>query len=124
MIYSIVGTHAATKTKAIEELKKLCTVSRYIYSEEVGELESLINATSLFGDVICISCVSLMDTSSSKEELIRLLPEMEASSTIFIIDEPFADVHKVNRLSKVSKKLYDAREEKTKDNSVFLLCCS
>jgi hypothetical protein len=49
---------------------------------------------------------------------------MVTSSTIFIIDEPFATVHTVNRVSKVSQKMFDAREEKKKDVSVFGLCDS
>ncbi len=49
---------------------------------------------------------------------------MGTSSNIFIIDEPFADAHLVTRLQKVSKKLFDAREEKLKDTSVFKLCDS
>ncbi len=124
MIYSIVGTHTGLKDKAIKELSTHGKVSRYLYSEHIGELESLIDGVSLFGGVEVISCVSLLESASSQEELLRLLPKMATSLNIFIIDEPFADVHKVNKLAKVSKKLFDAREEKKKDSSVFVLCTS
>ncbi len=124
MIYSIIGTDKLIKDTAIKELQSCGAVSRYLYSEHIGELESFVSGASLFGDVVIVSCVSLMESASSKEELIRLLPSMEVSQTVFIIDEPFADVHKVNRLSKVSKKIYDAREEKKKDSSIFTLCTS
>lgn len=65
-----------------------------------------------------------MDTAKGKDELVRLLPKMKESSTIFIVDEPFGDANRVTRLSKVSEKLYDARSEKKKDTSVFGLCMS
>lgn len=124
MIYAIVGTDQKIKDKAISEMKSLGEVSRYVYSEQVGELESLVSGASLFGDVIIVNCVQLMDQAGSKEELLRLLPEMEESINIFIIDEPFADIHRYNKLKKVAKKIFDAREEKKKDSSLFVFCTS
>lgn len=124
MIYAIVGTDKGIKDKAISEMKSFGEVSRYIYSEQVDELESLVAGASLFGDVIVVNCVQLMDQASSKEELLRLLPEMEESTNIFIIDEPFADIHKYNKLKKIAKKIFDAREEKKKDSSLFVFCTS
>lgn len=122
MIYSIVGTHHRLREKGNKELSALGKAMHHIYSEQIGELESLINATSLFGDPVIVVCIQLGEVASSKEELKRLLDSMSASTNIFIIDEPFADVHLVNTLSKVSKKLFNAREEKIKDTSVFALC--
>jgi hypothetical protein len=124
MIYSIVGTHYGLREKGNKEIKSLGEASHHIYSEQVSELEALVNATSLFGDVIVVFCIQLGESATSKEELKRLLEPMSTSATIFVIDEPFADVHLVNRLQKVSKKLFDAREEKIKDVSVFALCDS
>ncbi len=124
MIYSVVGTHKTLRYKAFAEFSKLGAISRYVYSEELGELESLIEASSLFGETIIISCVQLMESEGGKDELLRLLPRMEVTENIFIIDEPFGDVHRFNRLSKISKKIVDAREEKKKDMSVFTLCTS
>ncbi|MEN9881493.1 MAG: hypothetical protein RLZZ308_676 [Candidatus Parcubacteria bacterium] len=121
MLYSIVGTHPLLREKALKELASLGEVTRYVYSEQVVELEHLINAENLFGGIDIVSCVQLLDHSSSKETTLFLLERMMQSRNIFIIDEPFADVHKVNKLAKVSKKLFDAREEKKKDDRVFLL---
>ena len=39
MIYSIVGTDTVRKDKAIQELKAEGNISRYLYSEHIGELE-------------------------------------------------------------------------------------
>jgi hypothetical protein len=124
MIYTIVGTHKETREKGNKELTALGAVTQYVYSEQVSELESHIDATSLFGDVVVVVCVQLGDTGSSKEILVSLLPKLEASNNIFIIDEPFADAHLTNKLAKVSKKLINAKEEKVKDTSVFALCDS
>lgn len=124
MIYSVVGTHQETRRRAIEALSSLGEVSQYIYSEQADELESHIDATNLFGDSIIISCVQLSGNSSSKEILITFLPRMKESKNIFIVDEPFADVHLRNTLRPVSVKFFDAKEEKKKDVSVFALCDS
>lgn len=122
MIYTIAGTNKEIREKAHKEFLSLGTPSRLIYGEQVGELEALINAGSLFGETIVITLIQLGDTASSKEVLVELLPSMEASSNIFIIDEPFADVHLINKLTKVSKKIFNGKEEKIKDTSVFALC--
>jgi hypothetical protein len=121
MIYTIIGTHTALRDKARKELSSLGDTTHYIYSEQIHELEPLISAQDMFGGTIVVTCSQLLENASSKEILIELLPKMEASETIFIIDEPFADVHKMNKLAKVSKKLFDTREEKKKDDRVFLL---
>lgn len=83
-----------------------------------------VDATSLFGERTIISCVQFGDKAESKEVLVSLLPLLAESENIFIIDEPFADANLVTRLTKVSKKLYNAKEEKAKDASVFALCDS
>jgi hypothetical protein len=124
MIYSIVGTHYGLREKGNKEVKALGEAMHHIYSEQVGELEALIDATSLFGDPVIVVCIQLGESAASKDELKRLMDAMSQSVNIFIVDEPFADVHLVNRLQKVSKKLFDAREEKLKDTSVFELCDS
>lgn len=124
MIYSIVGTNIDTRKKALKELALLFTVTRYVYSEHVEELRSLVDANSLFGDPVVIGCSQLGDTPKSKEQLLEMLVPMKESATTFIIDEPFADVHLINRLTKVSHKVFNAKEEKQKDTSVFTLCRS
>jgi hypothetical protein len=90
----------------------------------VGELEQLIDATSLFGDPVIVTCIQLGDVATSKKELVERLPQRGESKNIFIIDELFADVHLFNKIDKVAKKTFDAREEKIKDTSVFKLCDS
>ena len=124
MIYSIVGTHKEVREKGLRELATLGAVTQYIYSEHSSFLESHIDAASLFGEVVVISCVQLGDNAPSKEILVSLLDKMKVSKNIFIIDEPFADIHLTNKLRKVSGKLFDAKEEKIKDTSVFTLCDS
>lgn len=124
MIYTIVGTHKERRDKGHKEFSSFGVATHHIYSEQVGSLEALIDASSLFGDATVILCIQLGEVASSKEELVRLLDGMKTSSNIFIIDEPFADVHLFNRLSKVSVKVIDAREEKIKDVSVFNFCDS
>jgi hypothetical protein len=122
MIYTIVGTHKERREKGHKELASLGAPTHHIYSEQVSGLEALIDGVSLFGDVSIVTCIQLGEVASSKEEMIRLLDNMKESVNIFIIDEPFADVHLFNKLSKVSVKVIDAREEKLKDTSVFGVC--
>lgn len=124
MIYSIVGTHKELREKGAKEIEALGVATQYIYSEHAGVLESYIDAGSLFGDKVIISCVQLGDGAPSKEILVSLLQKMKDSKNIFIIDEPFADIYLTNTLSKVSVKIFNAKEEKTKDTSVFALCDS
>lgn len=124
MLYFIVGTQKTIREKAHKELALLGEATHHIYSEQIATLEPLISATSLFGDTIVVHCLQLFESSASKETVQQLLPNMASSSTIFIIDEPFATVHTVNKVSKVSQKMFDAREEKKKDVSVFGLCDS
>lgn len=122
MIYSIVGTDTAKREKAYEELTKVGVVTAHIYSEQIATLEALVEASSLFGEKVIVNLIQVMDIAVSRDELIRLLPQMEESANIFIIDEPFADQNRVKRLTKYSKKVFDALEEKVKDMDVFNLC--
>lgn len=122
MLYSIVGTEINKREKAYEELLKVGKISAHIYSEQVATLEALIQASSLFGDKIVANLIQVMDVASSRDELIRLFPDMKDSSNIFIIDEPFADANRFKRLEKYSEKIFDARGPKEKDADVFTLC--
>jgi len=119
MIYSIVGTNIIIREQGLKELQAVGEVTRHIYAEESQELQPLISATSLFDTAAVVVCIQLSENASSKEELARLLPDMQTSSNIFIIDEPFADIHLTNKLLKVSKKVFDAREKAIKDDSIF-----
>ena len=122
MIYTIVGTHKELREKTNKEFSLLGVAAHHIYSEQVSELEALIDVTNIFGDPVVVYCIQLGEVASSKEELKRLLESMSTSQNIFIVDEPFADIHLYNRLKKISKKTYDAREEKVNNTSVFALC--
>jgi tryptophanyl-tRNA synthetase len=119
MLYAVVGTHTKIREKAKSELAPLGEVTRRLYVEDIEDLETLIDISSLFGDVSVVECIQLLENASIKERVYDLLERMSESQTIFIIDEPFADVHKVNKLNKYSKKVFDAREEKPKDRDVF-----
>ncbi len=122
MIYAIVGTDTIKREKAYEAVTSLGDVSAHIYSEQIATLEPLILATSLFGEKVVVNLIQTMDVASSRDEVVRLLPNMKESVNIFIIDEPFADANRVIRLTKYAEKVYDAREEKKKDVDVFTLC--
>lgn len=122
MIYSIVGTDTVKREKAYEGLKKIGNISTHIYSEQIGGLEALIEASNLFGDKIIVNLIQVMDVAFSRDEIIRLLPKMKDSKNVFVVDEPFADANRLKRLEKYSEKIFDAREEKIKDIDVFTLC--
>ena len=122
MIYSIVGTHVVKREKAYDALSKLGNVSAHIYSEQVASLVPLISATSLFGEKIIVNLLQTLDVASSRDEVLKLLPEMKDSANVFIIDEPFADANRVKKLEKYSEKVFDAREEKEEEVDVFTLC--
>ena len=122
MIYTIVGTNSEIRKNAYDKLAKLGEASRHIYSEQISELEPLIEASSMFGDKTIVNLLQTMDLASSREEVVRLLDKMKESSNIFIIDEPFADTNRITRLKKYSEELFNAKEEKKKDVDVFTLC--
>lgn len=122
MIYTIIGTDTHKREQAYKSLKSFGVISEHIYSEQIVTLEPLIFASNLFGEKVIVNLIQVMDLASSRDELVRLLPEMKKSSNIFIIDEPFADANRVARLTKYSDHVYDAREEKEKKADVFLLC--
>lgn len=122
MLYALVGSDSKKREEAYKELSKIGESKTHLYSEHIDQLLPLIDAASLFGDPVIVTLVQTMDNASSKDEVTRLLPLMEESLNIFIIDEPFADANRVSRLTKYAKKIFDAREEKVKDIDVFTLC--
>lgn len=122
MIYTIVGTNKEKREKATEKLSKLGVPTASIYSEHIAALRPLVEATSLFGEKIIAHVIQTMEVASSREELVKLMPEMEKSENTFIIDEPFADANKVKKLEKYSKQLFDCREEGPGEASPFPMC--
>lgn len=122
MIYTIVGTDLAKREKALKEVSAFGVATAHIYSEQVAMLESFTQASSLFGEKVVVYLMQVMDVAASREELVRLLPDLKDSTNIFIIDEPFADANRVTRLTKYSEKVFDAREAKKKDVDAFTLC--
>lgn len=121
MIYALVGTDAQKRERALLELSKLGNPSVHIYAEQFNAVEPLIEASSLFGDRIVAHLIQTLEKADVRERLYDLLPSMKESSTVFIIDEPFADVHKVKKLEKYAEKVFDAREEKEEGASPFAL---
>lgn len=122
MIYAIVGTNIKKREKASEYFAKLGDPSANIYSEQIATLEALLSSSSLFGDKVLVNLIQTMDLAPSRDEVVRLLPDMKESTNIFIIDEPFADANRFKRLEKYAEKIFDAREEKEGDVDVFTLC--
>lgn len=121
MIYALIGTHGATREKALAALSKFGLPSIHIYSEQISAIEPLIEATSLFGDKVIAQVIQTMERAETREYVYDLLPGMKESDNIFIIDEPFADVHRTKKLEKYAEHVYDAREEKEKETSPFTL---
>ena len=124
MIYSIVGTRKDIREQAQKEFALLGNVTQILHSEQSSDLKCHIDAVDMFGNTIIVVCNQLSETASSKEILISSLDEMKSSSTVFVIDEPFADIHLGNKLQKVSEIFFNAREEKVKEVGVFALCDS
>ncbi len=122
MIYTLVGTNSKIREKALGEISKIGTPSAHIYGEQISALEPLLAAGSLFGDKVIAHLVQVLEKADTRESVYELLPAMEESSNIFIIDEPFADANRTKKLEKFSKKLFDAREEKKKEADPFALC--
>jgi hypothetical protein len=114
MIYTIVGTNISVREKAHKELSQLGTVSSSLYSEHIGGLEALVDASSLFGERVVVTLQQVMDDAKAKDVLTDLLSSMKASSNIFIIDEPFADANRIKVLTKFSEKVFNGKEEKEK----------
>jgi hypothetical protein len=122
MIYAIIGTNPKKREEARREMTKLGTAASHIYGENVRDLESFLEASSLFGGTIIVDCISLLEGGASKEEAVRLLPRMKDSGTIFIVDEPFAVATTITLLTQYTEKVFDCREEKERDLDPFLLC--
>lgn len=122
MIYSIVGTNKEKRERANRELFKDKSVTVVIHSEQVFALEPLIDQVDLFGSAVVASLNQLMEVASSKEILIDLLPKLQESKNVFIVDEPFADANKFKKLEKYSEKVFDCREEKEGEASPFPMC--
>lgn len=127
MIYTLVGTDAKKREKALAEVAKLGTPNAHIYSEQISVLQPLIEAGSLFGDKVIAHLVQTLEKTEAREHVYGLLKDMEESDNVFVIDEPFADANRVKKLEKYSKKLFDARDlpaqagEKEKEASPFSL---
>jgi hypothetical protein len=114
MIYTIVGTNIDIREQAQNELSKLGPVTSSLYSEHIGGLEALVEASNLFGEKVIVSLQQVMDDANAKEILVELLPQMKDSANIFIIDEPFADANRIKMLAKFSVKVFNGKEEKEK----------
>jgi hypothetical protein len=121
MLYALVGTNQVMREKAQKELAKLGEPSRHLYAEHVEDTESLLEANSLFGDKVVAHLIQTLERAEGRDFIYDLLPAIKESANVFVIDEPFADANRVKKLEKYAEKLYDAREEKEKDASPFLL---
>lgn len=119
MIYSLVGTDSKVREKALLELGKLGSPTAHIYTEHISALPALIEASSLFGDKVIAHVLQTLEKAESRDFVYELLPSMETSENIFVIDEPFADANRTKRLEKYSKKVFDARVAKEKEISPF-----
>lgn len=124
MIYTLVGTDAKKREKALAEVATLGVPNAHIYGEQISALKPLIEAGSLFGDKVIAHLIQTLERAETREYVYDLLPDMEESENIFFIEEPFADANRAKKLEKYSKKLFDAREpveEKEKGTSPFSL---
>ncbi len=121
MLYSLVGTNTKVREKAHQYIAQCGSPTAHIYGEQLDMLPAFIDATSLFGEKIVVHLIQTLERAEGRERVYELLPSMQESQTLFFIDEPFADAHRVKKLEKVSEKLFDAREEKEKEVSPFTL---
>ncbi len=125
MIYAIVGGQISMRDKALQGTKSFGNITHYIYSEQIYELEPLIDASSLFGDPVVVMCYQVHAQAQSleaKELFESLLPKLQASKNTFIIDEPTGDQHLITLLKKHTQAVHDVREKSVQDKSVFALC--
>jgi len=122
MLYSLVGVDSKIREKALLEIGTLGNPTAHIYAEHISALPALIEASSLFGDPIVAHLIQTLEKAEARDVVYDLLPKMEASDNVFFIDEPFADINRVKRLEKFSKKIFDARVAKEKEISPFGLC--
>ena len=121
MIYSLVGTDTGRRKEALKEISKMGAPNIHLYGEQISALRPLIEAGSLFGDRVIAHLVQVLEKAETRERVYDMLPQMDESQNIFIIDEPFADANRAKKLEKFSKKVFDAREEKEKEVSPFTL---
>lgn len=119
MLYTIIGTDQKKREKAMAEFASFGSPSAHIYSENISAIEPLIDASSLFGDIVVAHIIQTMEKAEFRDKVYDLLPRMQDSQNIFIVDEPFADANRMKRLEKFSKKIVDAREEKDQKASPF-----
>lgn len=110
MIYTLIGTEAGKREKALAEIAKLGVPNVHIYGEQISALRPLIEAGSLFGDRVVAHLVQVLEKAEAREKVYDLLAEMEKSNNVFFIDEPSADANRMKKLEKYSRKLYDARD--------------
>ena len=122
MIYTVVGTDSRKREQALKEVAKFGVPSAHIYGEQTSALLPLTEAGSLFGDKVIVHVVQTLERAESRDYVYDLLPSMQGSENIFVIDEPFADANRTKKLEKFSHKLFDAREEKTRTLDPFPLC--
>jgi len=122
MLYSIVGTNKERRERVVRELLKDKSITVNIYGEQVYMIEALVDQVDLFGIPIVASLNQLMELASSREILVDLLPKLQESKNVFIIDEPFADANKFKKLEKYSEKIFDCREEGALEASPFPMC--
>lgn len=122
MIYTLIGTDAKKREKVLTEIAKLGVPNAHMYSEQISMLQPLIEAGSLFGDKVVTHLVQVLEKAEAREYVYDQLSAMQESQNIFFIDEPFADANRMKKLEKFSEKLFDAREEKTRETTPFALC--
>lgn len=127
MIFTIIGTDIKKRNRAFLEVLKGKEISSHIYSNNIYMLESLISAQDIFGGEVVVVMEQTMEKSrddekENKEIVKKLLPQIAESKNIFIVDEPFADANRLKTLEKYSEKIFDCREEKTKERNAFALC--
>lgn len=121
MIYTLIGTDAKKREKALAEIAKLGVHNAHIYGEQISALQPLIEAGSLFGDRVIAHLVQVLEKAEAREHVYDLLSTMQESQNVFFIDEPFADANRMKKLEKFSEKLFDAREEKARATTPFAL---
>ncbi|MEN9552109.1 MAG: hypothetical protein RI935_486 [Candidatus Parcubacteria bacterium] len=119
MIYCIVGTDKEKRRIAREGYEHYLPFTDEITKDDIERLELLKDETSLFGDQIVVHCGGMLEPASVKQKFLELLPSLQASKNIFIVDEPFCDTLTFKKIAPFATVVHNAIEEKKKDNTLF-----
>ena len=114
MIFAIVGKEYTARKKFFEEIKKNYFVSRIVERENMEDIISLSEASSLFGDKEVVLLENVGQDKEGREYIKKYSEMMKESATVFIVDEQDGDVYFFKYLSKLCQATSAFVEKKDK----------